>query len=118
MLATSCVTIRFPHDLSHENIPSSSDTNTFIPPVTLKEKSTNLFFLLFVVSIDRLPNELILHQHEQPYLELRKEVKSYEEYHSFVLDELYVEFEDHSRVDVIDPSLSVGVRTFPMKEKK
>ena len=90
--------------------PSREVEKKFIPPVRLAKKTTHFSLLLVSLGLDSLPHSLVMSQYDPTYLKREKGHKS------FVLDELYIEYADRTRVDCIDPSLPENERSYPVKQ--
>jgi|GEM_PF-2022768 len=81
-------------------------TGKFIPYLYIKKNTLHLPFLLFRIDIDRLPHSFVMLQYDATYLDTDIGFKS------FVLESIYIEYEDGTRVDCIDPTLSAAERTY------
>lgn len=104
-LVSGCVSIRIKDNYRSETFEAMESGTNVIPSPRLERNTSYLFFLLFFMEVDRVPHQLIMSLRDPNF-------NNENPYKSFVLNELYVEYEDGTRVDFIDESLPEQKRTY------
>jgi len=93
-------------------LPSSRQASgDFIPCLYVQDNTLSIPLLLFRIDIDRLPHSFVMLQYDPTYL------NTHEGFSSFILDDLYIEFSNGTRVNCIDPSLPKVKRTYSIPDK-
>ncbi|MDA3874740.1 MAG: hypothetical protein PF795_12380 [Kiritimatiellae bacterium] len=109
-ITPGCMMIGFHDDFVY--LPHQREsTGTFIPYLYIKKNTLNIPLLLFRVDIDRLPHSFAMLQYDATYLDTDKGFKS------FVLESLYIEFEDGTRVFCIEDTQPLSQREFIITNK-
>lgn len=109
-LSPGCIMIGL-HDDFDYIISSERASGEFMPDLYIRDNTQNIHVLLLRIDIDRLPHSFVMSQYDHSYLEKSKG------FNSFVLEYLYIQFEDGTRIDCVDPSLPQAERTFKISSR-
>ncbi len=104
-LTPGCIMIGY-HDNFEYVLAGEKSKGTFIPDLNIRDNTQHIPFLLFRIDIDRLPHSFVMRHRDHSYEEKHKD------FNSFVVEKLYIQFEDGTRIDCIDPSLPQEERIF------
>lgn len=98
-------------DLVERIESQSTERGTFVPYVSFKMRTVSVPLILVRISAAKLPHGLVMHQYDSV-------MGTHAPFDSFVVDTLYIEYEDQTRETIIEACLPESSRTFAVPNTK